>query len=133
MINPRSCHHLWPYTNTLLSMHTYVSGSLNTDTAFNIGVIVLWPKWPKRHEEFKCKNRYTHFFINLGYLRLKLLKNRENNRNICDIVHHNFKNGPYVLNKRGVIEKVLFCSFWSGTYFKNFEIGVCWFFAFRPE
>ena len=32
-------------------------------------------------------------FINLRYLRLKLLKNKENNKKICDFFH-NFKNIP---------------------------------------
>ena len=32
--------------------------------------------------------------INLRYLRLKLLKNKENNKKICDIDYHNFKNIP---------------------------------------
>ena len=32
-------------------------------------------------------------FINLKYLLLKLLKNKENKK-ICDICHHNFKNTP---------------------------------------
>ena len=30
-------------------------------------------------------------FINLRYLRLKLLKNKQNNKKLCDIFHHNFK------------------------------------------
>ena len=36
-------------------------------------------------EEFKCKNRY----INLRDLRLKLLKNKENNKKICDPASQN--------------------------------------------
>ena len=31
-------------------------------------------------------------FTNLRYLRLKLLKTIENNKKICDIFYHNFKN-----------------------------------------
>ena len=45
------------------------------------------------NEEFKCKNRYIHF-INLRYVQLKQLKNKQNNKKICDIFHHNFKNIP---------------------------------------
>ena len=39
-------------------------------------------------------------FINLRYLRLKLLKNKENNKKVCHIFHHNFKNIPcYVMSE----------------------------------
>ena len=39
-------------------------------------------------------------FINLRYWRLKLLKNCENNKKICHIFHHNFKNIPcYVISE----------------------------------
>ena len=36
-------------------------------------------------------------FINMIYLRLKLLINKENNKktHVCDIFHHNVKNIPY--------------------------------------
>ena len=37
-------------------------------------------------------NMYISICINLRYLRLKLLKSKENNKKICDIFHHNFKN-----------------------------------------
>ena len=38
--------------------------------------------------------------INLRYLRLKLLKNKENTKKICHIFHHNFKNIPcYVMSE----------------------------------
>ena len=39
-------------------------------------------------------------FINLRYLRLKLLKKKENNKKICHIFHHNFKNIPcYIMSE----------------------------------
>ena len=39
-------------------------------------------------------------FINLRYLRLKLLKNKENDKKIYHIFHHNFKNIPrYVMSE----------------------------------
>ena len=39
-------------------------------------------------------------FINLRYLRLKLLKNIEYNKKICHIFYHNFKNIPcYVMSE----------------------------------
>ena len=40
------------------------------------------------------------FFINLRYLRLTLLKNKDNYNKICHIYHHNFQNIPcYVMNE----------------------------------
>ena len=42
-------------------------------------------------EEFKLKKNNISTFINLRYLRLKLLKNTENNKKICHIFHHKFK------------------------------------------
>ena len=77
------------------------------------------------NEEFKCKIDIS-IFINLRYL---LLENKENNKKICDIFHHNFNNFPYVTSE---VSLVLFCSIWWWTYFKNFEIGgVYRFFAFK--
>ena len=80
-------------------------------------------KSPK-YEKVKSLNSKTDIsiFINLRYLRLKLLKNKENNKKICHIFHHNFKNIPcYIMSE---VSKVSFCSIWWLTYFKNFEIGV---------
>ena len=51
-------------------------------------------------EEFKFKNRYINFCINLRYLRLKLVKTKKViMKKICLIFHHNFKNIPcYVMS-----------------------------------
>ena len=39
-------------------------------------------------------------FVKLRYLRLKLLKYKENNKKISDTFDHNFKNNPwYVMSK----------------------------------
>ena len=50
---------------------------------------------------FKCKNRYINFLFDFWYLRLKLLKNKENNKKICNICSFtNFKNSPcYVMSE----------------------------------
>ena len=63
-------------------------------------------------------------FINLRYLRLKLLKNKENNKKICHIFHHNFKNIPcYVMS--GVSLKRFYVALSDdGLTLKTFEIGV---------
>ena len=34
---------------------------------------------------------HSFFFSNSRYLRLKLLKNKENNMKLCDISHYNLK------------------------------------------
>ena len=53
--------------------------------------------------------------INLRYLRLKLLKNKENNKKICHIFNHNFKNIPcYVMNYVSL----------KGFYFALFDDGL---------
>ena len=63
------------------------------------------------NEEFKFKNRYTvSIFINLRYLRLNLLKNKENHKKICHIFHHNFKSTPCYVMSEVSLKKVLFCS-----------------------
>ena len=56
-------------------------------------------------------------FINLRYLRLKLLKNKENNKKVCHIFHHNFKNIPcYVMSE---VSLKMF-------YFALFDDGLAW-------
>ena len=83
-------------------------------------------------EQLKSLNSKTDIsiFIHLRYLRLKMLKNKENNKK-RHIFHHNFKNIPCFVMSEGIIEKVLFCSIWRLTYFKNFENGVYHFFKFK--
>ena len=62
-------------------------------------------------------------FINLRYLQLKLLKNKENNKKICHASSY-LQKYSLLCNKWGIIEKGLFSSIWWWTYFKNFEIGI---------
>ena len=77
--------------------------------------------------EFKLKNRYINF-CQFEIYAIKAAENEENNKKICHIFHHNFTNIPcYVLSEVS-LKKVLFCSVWWWTYFKNFEIGVYLFF-----
>ena len=47
-------------------------------------------------------------FINFRYLRLKLLKNKENNKKIYNIFHYNFKNIPCVKSEVSLIFFALF-------------------------
>ena len=46
----------------------------------------------KKLRFFWIAKRVISIFVNLRYLRLKLLKNKENNKNIYDTFDHNFKN-----------------------------------------
>ena len=56
-------------------------------------------------------------FTNLRYLQFKLLKNKENNKKMCDIFHHNFKNIPcYVTSEVHVSLKMF--------YFALFDDGL---------
>ena len=66
-------------------------------------------------------------FINFRYLRLKLLKNKENNKKICHIFHHNFKNIPCYVMSEVSLKRFYFALFDDGLTLKTFEIGVYWF------
>ena len=50
-------------------------------------------------------------FINLRYLRLKLLKNKENNIKICNIFHHNFKTIPCYVTSEVSLKRFYFALF----------------------
>ena len=76
---------------------------------FSLFFMNIWRVWI-------TKNRY----INLRYLRLKLLKNKENKK-ICHIFINSSKYSLLCICMRylGFI-----CSIWWWTYYKNIEIGV---------
>ena len=69
-------------------------------------------------EEFKFKNRYISSFINLRYLRLKLVKNKEDNKKICHIFHHNFKNIPCYVMSEVSLKRFYFALFDDGLTLK---------------
>ena len=62
--------------------------------------------------------------INLRYmyLQLKLLKNKQNNKKICDIFHHNFKNILCYVTSEGIVETVLSALFDNGLTLKTLEL-----------
>ena len=61
-------------------------------------------------------------FINLRYLRLKLLKNKENNKKICHIFHHNFKNiHCYVMSE--VSLKRFYFALYDGLSLKTLKLA----------
>ena len=61
-------------------------------------------------------------FINLRYLRLKLLKNKENNKKICHIFHHYFKNIPYYVMSE-VLKRFYFALFDDGLTLKTLKLA----------
>ena len=58
-------------------------------------------------------------FSNLRYLQLKLLKNTENNKKICPIFHHNFKNIPCYVTSEVSLKRFYFALFDDGLTFKK--------------
>ena len=61
--------------------------------------------------------------INFRYLRLKLLKNKENNKKICHIFHHSFNNIPcYVLGEVS-LKRFYFALFDDGLTFKTLKLA----------
>ena len=61
-------------------------------------------------------------FINLRYLRLKLLKNKENNKKICHIFHHNFKNIPCYVMSKVSLKRFYFALFDDGLTLKTLKL-----------
>ena len=61
-------------------------------------------------------------FINLRYLRLKLLKNKENNKKICHIFHHNFKNIPCYVRSEVSLKRFYFALFDDGLTLKTLTL-----------
>ena len=60
-------------------------------------------------------------FINLIYLRLKLLKNKENNKKIYHIFH-NFKNIPCYVMSEASLKRFYFALFDEGLTLKTLEL-----------
>ena len=62
-------------------------------------------------------------FINLRYLRLKLLKHKENNKKVCHISHHNFKNIPCYVMSEVSLKRFYFPLFDDGLTFKTLKLA----------
>ena len=59
--------------------------------------------------------RVNSILVSLRYLRFKLLKYKENNKNICNTFDHNFKNILlYIMSKVSLERPVLFCLIYDG-------------------
>ena len=61
----------------------------------------------------------------MRYLRLKLLKNKENNKKICHIFHHNFKNIPCYVISEVSLKRSYFALFDDGLTLKTLKFA--WF------
>ena len=62
-------------------------------------------------------------FINLRYLRLKLLKNKENNKKICHIFHHNFKSIRCYVMSEVSLKRFYFALFDDGLTLKTLKLA----------
>ena len=62
-------------------------------------------------------------FIILRYLRLKLLKNKENNKKICNICHHNFKNIHCYVMSEVSLKRFYFVRFDDGLTLKTLKFA----------
>ena len=66
------------------------------------------------YEEFKIYAKTNiSIFINLRYLRFKLLKNKENNKKVC-YIFHNFKNIPCYVTREVSLKRFYFALFDDG-------------------
>ena len=52
--------------------------------------------------------RVNSILVNLRYLRFKLLKNKENNKKMCNTFDHNFKNIPLYIMRKVSLERYYF-------------------------
>ena len=62
-------------------------------------------------------------FINLRYSRLKLLKNKENNKKICHIFPHNFRNIPCYVMSEVSLKRFYFALFDDRLTLKTFKLA----------
>ena len=76
-------------------------------------------------EYMKSLNSKTNIsiFINMRYLRLNLLKNKENNKKICHIFHHNFKNIPCYVMSEVSLKRFYFALFDDGRTLKTLKLA----------
>ena len=98
------------------------------------------PKWPSStrdrkvftqwivnycDQNMKSSNSKTDIsvFINLRYLLIKLLKNKENNKKICHIFHHNFKNIPCYVMSEVSLKRFYFGLFDVGLTLKTLKLA----------
>ena len=74
-------------------------------------------------EEFKFKNRYIHFHqFEIHVFAIKAAEKQENNKKICHIFHHNFKNIPCYVMSEVSLERFYFALFDDGLTLKTLKL-----------
>ena len=73
-------------------------------------------------EEFEFKNRYINFY-QFEIFAIKLLKSKENNKKICHIFHHNFKNIPCYVMSEVSLKRFYFALFDDGLTLKTLKLA----------
>ena len=71
----------------------------------------------------RIQKQIYQFFINLRYLLIKLLKNKENNKKICHIFHHNLKNIPCYVMSEVSLKRFYFGLFDVGLTLKTLKLA----------
>ena len=104
--------------------------------------MLLKPQNLAKHQVYACfMYMYTYMkslnsktdisiFINMRYLQLKLLKNKENNKKIhvCFICHHNFKNIPCYVMSEVSLKMFYFALYDNGLTLKTLKLAFIVFF-----
>ena len=62
-------------------------------------------------------------FINFRYFWLKMLKNKQNNKKLCHIFHHNFKNIPCYAMSEVSLKRFYFALFDDGLTLKTLKMA----------
>ena len=78
--------------------------------------------WNVLHMKSLNSKTDISIFINMRYLRLKLLQNKENNKKICHIFHHNFKNIPCYVMSEVSLKRFYFALFDDGLTLKTLKL-----------
>ena len=75
------------------------------------------------HEHLKSfiAKRVISIFVNLRYLRFKLLKYKENNKKMCNTFDHNFKNIPLYIMSNVSLERYYFVLYDGALTLKNLK------------
>ena len=116
----------------------------HSEMTYGGGGVVAPAKWSKKKKKKKKKvqtflcvlcslyicrsawrvwiQKQISIFINLRYLWLKMLKNKENNKKICHIFHHNFKNIPCYVMSEVSLKRVYFALFDDGLTLKTLKM-----------
>ena len=68
--------------------------------------------------------RVNSILVNLRYLRFKLLKYKENKKNICNTFDHNFKNIPVSIMRKVLLERYYFVLYDGALTLKKLKMAL---------